>query len=265
MTESDGREVLLEALDVARQMLGVNLSAAYALGSLAHGGFAPLVSDVDLALVVDRIDPQTPSRINRIGDTVLIRHASPLAGRLSVFWSDWNGVHHGADGAGRLPELDRLDLLESGSLLYGTDERGGARLPDHDDLVREAAEFTLAKFDDAYREHLAEPATLLAAGLRPVTKAVLFPVRFGYTLHTGRIGRNHDAAAWYSGAGRELVEAAIRWRTDGIDDEADALQLLESGLIPLYRQFVAEYDAGLRAIEQPGLAAELTAWGSGLR
>ena len=47
-----GDDVLADAVRVARQGLGGRLLAAYALGSLAHGGFSALVSDVDLALVL---------------------------------------------------------------------------------------------------------------------------------------------------------------------------------------------------------------------
>jgi hypothetical protein len=48
----DGETVLAEAAASYRNALGERLIAAYALGSLAHGGFSPLVSDIDLGLVV---------------------------------------------------------------------------------------------------------------------------------------------------------------------------------------------------------------------
>ncbi len=49
-----------------RKVLGPRLVAAYALGSLAHGGFSPLVSDVDLGLVLtDPIEPPTRRRSPR--------------------------------------------------------------------------------------------------------------------------------------------------------------------------------------------------------
>jgi hypothetical protein len=38
---------------------------------------------------------------------------------------------------------------------------------------------------------------LIAAGVRRLTKLVLFPVRFLYTAATGRVGTNDAAAAWY--------------------------------------------------------------------
>src|SRR5690242_9058383 len=57
-----GDDVLVDAVRVAGERLGARLLAAYALGSLAHGGFSPLVSDVDLALVLaDPIQASDPA------------------------------------------------------------------------------------------------------------------------------------------------------------------------------------------------------------
>ena len=55
-----GRAVLMEAVRAYRGALGSRLVAAYGLGSLAHGGFSPQVSDVDLCLVLGR--PTGPRR-----------------------------------------------------------------------------------------------------------------------------------------------------------------------------------------------------------
>ncbi|WP_153506154.1 hypothetical protein [Cumulibacter manganitolerans] len=260
-SESDARRVLAGAVDVAKEELGPRLAAAFTLGSLAHGGFAPLVSDVDVALVVERSDDDAVARaIERIGGAVRERHpTSALARRLSVFWADWDGVRRGAAGLGRLPELDRLDLLDAGSLLYGEDRRARATRPSRDDLVREAAEFALRKFDAAYLASLRDPTGLVAAGPRTVTKAVLFPVRFRYTLHTGRIGRNDDASRWHRGPGQHLVAAAMRWRVEGIDDLDEAARLLERELSGLYRRFASEYAAALSAMGRDEPAALLRA------
>ena len=47
-----GEAVLARAVSAYRDALGSRLIAGYALGSLAHGGFSPLVSDVDLGLIL---------------------------------------------------------------------------------------------------------------------------------------------------------------------------------------------------------------------
>ena len=69
-----GEVVLARAVSAYRAALGSRLIAAYALGSLAHGGFSPLVSDVDLGLIlqdplraIDRMTIRTVARRVRAG------------------------------------------------------------------------------------------------------------------------------------------------------------------------------------------------------
>jgi len=64
-----GEDVLARAVAAYEAALGSRLIAGYALGSLAHGGFSPLVSDVDLGLVLqdpvrakDRVTIRTVAR-----------------------------------------------------------------------------------------------------------------------------------------------------------------------------------------------------------
>lgn len=255
MPDCSAEDVLHATAAAAVDVLGADLEAVFALGSLAHGGFAPLVSDVDVALVLSRLDaaPLVPA----VAEQARRRVSGPLADRLSIFWTDWGGVRHGPAQVGRLPAVDRLDLLDDGRLLHGADRRAGAVPPTADDLISEGAEFALARFDDAHRHDLRDPGRLLARGVRPVTKAVLFPVRFLYTLHTHRIGRNEDAAAWYDGPARPLVAAAHRWRTAGIPDPGAALALLTRHLLPVHAEFLNAYAAALAA--EPGVVADLDA------
>src|SRR6266849_2270243 len=123
-TQADGEKVLLAAAAAFRAAVGDRLLAAYALGSLAHGGFSPLVSDVDLAVIVD--DPLRPSDPNTIGAVAeaVTGGGTALHQRLSVFWGT-PATLRGERVGGRFPPLDRLDLLEHGRLLAGQDARGG--------------------------------------------------------------------------------------------------------------------------------------------
>ena len=50
--EAIGEKVLTAAVASARDVWGERLVAAYALGSLAHGGFSIHVSDIDLGLIL---------------------------------------------------------------------------------------------------------------------------------------------------------------------------------------------------------------------
>src|SRR5713101_6456948 len=84
--EVDGGRVLAEAVEAYRFALADRLLAAYALGSLAHGGFSELVSDVDLGLVVsDPLEPGDAERIETVADAAKAK-GTPLSERLSVFW-----------------------------------------------------------------------------------------------------------------------------------------------------------------------------------
>jgi hypothetical protein len=258
--------VLGEAVRAYEAALAGRLVAGYALGSLAHGGFSPLVSDVDLGLVL--VDPLLAAD----GDTIerVARELSTAApqryGRLSVFWGTRETLS-GRAGGGRFPPLDRLDLLQHGRLLTGEDARAGVPEPSGGELLAAGAEFALDLLaGDEVVALLRQPTLLLGEGVRRVTKVVLFPVRFLYTAETGLVGANEAAATRYVQTGRpgaDLVAAALRWRTNVPADD-EALPVLEHELIPLYRAFIDDHRARLAAIGRHDLAAAFGAWRSRL-
>jgi hypothetical protein len=153
-----GEDVVADAVRVARGCLGGRLLAAYALGSLAHGGFSALVSDVDLALVL--ADPiQAADAGTLLAVAADVRAAgSPLHARLSVFWGTPGSLASGAGG--RFPPLDRLCLLEHGRLLIGADVRTGLPRPGRSELLVAGAEFAL----DALADHVIDQAPRATAG-----------------------------------------------------------------------------------------------------
>ena len=217
----EGQAVLAEAVGAYTQALGERLVAAYALGSLAHGGFSPLVSDVDLALIL--ADPLHPTDSETVAAVArgLKAKGTALHERLSVFWGTPSSLGGRVPG-GRFPPLDRLDLLEHGRLLWGEEVRNGLVTPGRDELLVASALFALEYLgglvvgppherpgqalgslhhgDDAVEE-IRCPELLLARGLRRLTKLVLFPVRFLFTAETGRVGTNDTAVAHYLAAG----------------------------------------------------------------
>ncbi len=142
MSQADADSILAQAADAYRAAFGARLVAAYALGSLAHGGFSPLVSDIDLGLIVaDPLRPGDAAAIQAVADAE--RSAgSELAERLSVFWGTPATLRGEREG-GRFPALDRLDLLENGRLLSGRDARAGLSRPSSGELVITGSEFAL--------------------------------------------------------------------------------------------------------------------------
>ena len=273
--------MLATAVSAFRAALGSRLIAGYALGSLAHGGFSPLVSDVDLGLILqdplragDRMAIQKVARSVRAG-------GSALDERLSVFWGTPSTLRAQAHG-GRFPPLDRLDLLDYGRLLTGQDARSGVVRPGQDELLIAGAEFALgylgaarklparlrdwARFrpqDDNALDEIRTPSRLVSRGPRRLTKIVLFPVRFLFTAETGQVGTNTLAAEHYLASPKApastLVTAALAWRLEPpADDEATVL--LGRELVPLYVHYLDDHITRLRAVNRRGLADSFHQW-----
>jgi hypothetical protein len=275
--------ILSAAVDAYRAALGDRLVAAYALGSLAHGGFSALVSDVDLGLIL--ADPVQSQDGDTIGATAEAQKGtgSALAERLSVFWGTPVTLRGEGEG-GRFPPLDRLDLIENGRLLAGVDARSGLARPTADELLISGAEFALdflagvrsgptsrvarlGSMDPATQsatEEIRDPSLLLARGLRRVTKLVLFPARFMFTAATGRVGTNDKAAGWYLAAAdapaKSLVRNALAWRAAPPEDRSAAMGLLREQLVPLYLQYIDDYIARLAAAGEPELVSGFKQW-----
>jgi len=272
----------MEAVRAYRGALGSRLVAAYGLGSLAHGGFSPQVSDVDLCLVLaDPLDPGDEETVRGVAETVR-SGGTPLHARLSVFWASPSTLR-GSAGGGRLPPLDRLDLIEHGLLLAGEDVRSDLPRPGRSGLLVAGAEFALEFLagigprpdslgprlgsmrpaaGDAV-DQLRSPEVLWARGVRQVTKTVLFPVRFLYTAATGQVGTNQSAALHYLGdqhapAG-DLVAAALAWR-DAPPEAAPAMALLDRDLRPLYLHYIDDHVARLTELGRFDLVDAFLNW-----
>ena len=269
-----GDEVLRAAVDAAQARWAARLIAVYAIGSLAHGGFIPEVSDVDVAfLITDPLAPDDAAGAAEVTALVARSSSTPLASRLSVFWGSPESLRGGA-GGGRFPAYDRLDLLQAGRLLWGTDVRDGIPTPTHRELAIESASFALRMLASPtiIGSHtvnatalLRRPESLLDRGSRDMTKLVLFPVRFLYTCRTGRSCPTDQAIADFldgQGEGPEahLVRAAHSWREHPFTDRDAALALLNAGLVPLYVTFIDDYVTCLRAFEEGLLVDRLLAW-----
>lgn len=249
MSEAHAREILSATVEVARDVFDANLVGAFALGSLAHGGFAPEVSDIDIALVLSEVGEQTARLVDDVRGKVAAMYTSPLASRVSIFWADEEHVRTGNRSDARLGPVDRLDLLDSGVLLYGLDSREPGIRPSREELILTAAEFAAGKFT---REYLSKTGVdLVAAGSRDASKFVLFPVRFLYTLESGNIGKNEAAANWYvesDGSSRRLVEAATAWREEGIGDPTEAAELIDAEASGLFEEFFEAYSQAYPAV-----------------
>lgn len=277
-----GHAVLSEAVNAYRTALGERLVAAYALGSLAHGGFSPLVSDVDVGIIVaDPLRGADPVLIQGVAEMVKAG-GTALHERLSVFWASPSTLR-GQRRGGRFPPLDVLDLIEHGVLLIGDDVRRDLPQPTRTDLLVAGAAFaldflagvgsgidlrshTVGSMRPADREaveQLLRPEVLVARGVRQLTKLVLFPVRFLYTAKTGLVGTNEAAAELYLADGQApslaLVAAALAWRSTALD-EIEATALLQREMIPLYLHYIDDHTARLTELGRLDLVAAFVEW-----
>ena len=273
--------MLADAVGAFRAALGSRLVAGDALGSLAHGGFSPLVSDVDLGLVLE--DPlRVPDRVTIYRSARAVRAGgSGLHRRLSVFWAT-PLILQGRAAGGRFPPLDRLDLLEHGRLLTGHDVRHSLPRPGKAELLQAGAEFALSHLGGApalpdrvlgwartglRRENVLSeirtPSLLVASGPRHMTKVVLFPVRFLFTAETGEVGTNGVAAEHYLASARgpaaTLVSAAAGWRLEP-PAAGEAAALLDRELIPLYVHYIDDHIVRLRGLGNQRLADSFRRW-----
>ena len=104
MGEAAGEVVLSDAVAAFVRALGNRLIAAFALGSLAHGGFSELVSDVDIGLVLtDESGAPDAQTIESVTAGLRVR-GTELHKRLSVFWATLSTLQDGTE-SGRFPHL----------------------------------------------------------------------------------------------------------------------------------------------------------------
>lgn len=259
-----GEKILKAALRLAQQKWRQRLLAAYALGSLAHGGFSA-VSDVDIGFVLD--DPLQATDSEGVIELAASIKATemPFADRLSIFWGSINSLS-GITPGGRFPPLDRLDLIKYGRLLSGIDIRKKLLLPTHRELVLAGAEFAVWRLcTDEIIEKLKNPEKLAQSDTKILTKLILFPVRFLFTAQTGEIGRNEAAVEYFvthsSGTSSILVRLAFDLRNaKDVQAQTSITNAIAAGVLPLYRSFVSDHERRMREYGRQDLAEAFQKW-----
>jgi predicted nucleotidyltransferase len=192
---NDIENYVLRVAEFFKANLGADLVEAYKLGSLAHGGFSDAYSDIDVGLVLRCHEPPK-------GMSELIAGAKALDAeygkKLSMFWGnpelDW----------GRLPVIDRLDLLDHGvALLHGFKPK--LRRPTRDEIHQEQ----LHSVERSWKPRLPELnglTRLEAKDRKPYIRAILYAARLIYTWDNVVVGSNDTA-----------VEYLHQARPDGLD------------------------------------------------
>ena len=157
----------------------------YKLGSLAHGGFSNIYSDIDIGVLLNCSQP--PERMSELiaGATTL----DPDYGqKLSVFWGNPEFTW------GRLPIIDRLDMLDHGvPLLRGI--KATFRRPTKEVIHEEQ----LQSIERSWKPRLPELNSLTQLepkDRKPYVRAILYAARLIYTWDNLTVDSN-DCAVEY--------------------------------------------------------------------
>jgi hypothetical protein len=235
------------------------------MGSLARGGFSEIASDVDIGLILDGpLRPDDGPMVDGLLAETLQRHPT-VTNSVSIFWGSVDSIN-GVGDSGRCPPFDRLDLIDHGRLLRGTDVRGRLSRPSKKELEISGAEFSLSYLaSDERIEEFHDCQRIAARGTVYVTKTVLFPARFIYLERTGEVAGNEASYRNYveefDGPDVELVRRGYQWRMESVPASlGEVTALLEHGLVPLYRRFIDIYTGNLRGYGEQELVRRLERW-----
>lgn len=165
--------------------LGSAVHDVYKLGSLAHGGFSPIYSDIDICILLNCTG--APEKMDQI--IAGAKAADPTYGqRLSVFWG--NPDH----SWGRLPVLDRIDLIDHGvPLLFAN--RVELERPDKAS-IRRALLQSVANSWEPHTRKLSTVSELKQENRKPFVRCLLYPARLVYTWDRLRIASNDSAVEY---------------------------------------------------------------------
>ena len=168
-----------------RSELGPSLVEVYKLGSLAHGGFSAIYSDIDVGLLLNCQEP--PSDFAALVIQAKSLHPE-LGKKLSVFWG--NPVF----SWGRLPIIDRLDLLDHGGPLLGDHKANFPRPTEVE--VRRALRESIEKSWQPRIPELQALIRLEAKDRKPYVRAILYAARLIFTWDKHTVDSNDRAVEY---------------------------------------------------------------------
>ena len=179
------RQYVARVAEHFRSELGPSLVEVYKLGSLAHGGFSVIYSDIDVGLLLNCEEP--PSEI-----AALVTDAKALqpelGNKLSVFWGN------PAFSWGRLPIIDRLDLLDHGVPIMG-DHIADFPRPTRVE-VHQALRESIEKSWQPRIPELQALTRLEAKDSKPYVRAILYPARLIFTWDKLAVDSNDRAVEY---------------------------------------------------------------------
>jgi hypothetical protein len=188
--------------------LGSSLVEVYKLGSLAHGGFSAIYSDIDVGLLLNCQNPP----LDFAALVIQARSLHPELGKkLSVFWGNPEF------GWGRLPVIDRLDLLDHGVPLLG-DHKANFTRPAQVE-VHQALRESIEKSWQPRIPELQALNRLDAKDRKPYVRAILYAARLIFTWDKLAVDSNDRAVEYLHqiqppGLDLEPIDRALACRQD---------------------------------------------------
>ena len=182
---TDLENFVVRAAEHFKSQLGASIVEVYKLGSLAHGGFSSIYSDIDVGVVLNCAEPP-----REMADLIAqARSLDPVHGKkLSVFWGNPEFAW------GRLPVIDRIDLLDHGvPLVRGV--KPGFRRPIKEEIHQEQ----LQSIERSWKSRLPEVSRLTALEAKdrkPYIRAILYAARLIYTWDNLAVDSNDRAVEY---------------------------------------------------------------------
>ncbi len=168
-----------------KQQLGPSLVEVYRLGSLAHGGFSRTYSDIDVGVILNCVLP--PSGMEQhIADAKALNEE--YGQKLSVFWGNPEYAW------GRLPVIDKLDLLDHGVPVLNNIKiayRRPAKAAIHSALCESLEKNYVPKLDELTGLRSLEPQDR-----KPFIRSILYPARLIYSWDCLGVSSNDDAVEY---------------------------------------------------------------------
>ena len=171
--------------DYFNSELQSSLVEVYKLGSLAHGGFSKIYSDIDVGLLLNSGEP--PNRMSELIAEAKLLDAE-YGKKLSVFWGNPQFTW------GRFPNLDRLDLLDHGVPLL-TGHKPKFRRPGKDEIRDEL----LRSIEKSWKPRLPELnglTELAPENRKPYIRAILYAARLIYSWDNFAMDSNDRAVEY---------------------------------------------------------------------
>lgn len=258
--KNQANEIVELFIQRCQQKFPDRILSIYTLGSLGKHGDFSRCSDIDVAVLFDMLIESDAQIIKEIWEEIKAV-SLPYAERLSVFWSspeEW------ANGVGRFPALDRLDLINHAILQYGNDCREKLIKPTNQEVIKESAQFILDfMLTDEKKYELFETRDSIAKkGARYFTKFILFPVRLLYTISfPDEVVSNKHAVDYFienhSTGLNQVVSLAYQCRNSEPNLPVNVESALFDFLPELYQECIQLYLEAVQG-EQSQLANDLS-------